>query len=289
MAAASLGFALMNTIARRASRGVPWQEVAAVRAAFGALVALGMARARHSSLRLIDKRGAWMRTLYGTVALMATFYAISSPHLPIGDIITITATTPIFVALLSPALLGERVERRIWLATPLAFVGVAVVVQPAVGSASTIPPAALALAITAAAMALLAALFSAMAMIWLRRIGPSESNEAVVFQFSVVSMIVAAIASIPTFRLPSGRVALEMAVAGIMGGFAQIALTRAYSLDRAARLSAVGYLGTVFTQALAIPILGEQPVATQAIGAALVIAAGWILAASAWSEGRRAR
>ena len=50
-------------------------------------------------------------------------------------------------------------------------------------------------------------------------------------------------------------------------------MTRAYSLQRAAPVTAVSNLGVVFTYLLAIPFFGDLPAAWQLGGAALVIAA----------------
>ena len=89
-----------------------------------------------------------------------------------GDAATLGATTPIFVALLSGPLLGERVGRHVALAVGLAFAGVILLVRPA-----------FAIAWPVALVATLGAFFYALAMIWLRRIGPGESHEAIVLHF----------------------------------------------------------------------------------------------------------
>ena len=54
----------------------------------------------------------------------------------------------------------------------------------------------------------------------------------------------------------------------------QIALTRAYALDRAARLGAVSYVGVVLTYALEAVLMNRAPTVVQLAGAGLVVAAG---------------
>ena len=51
-------------------------------------------------------------------------------------------------------------------------------------------------------------------------------------------------------------------------------LTRAYALDRAARLGAVSYVGVVLTYALEAMLMHRAPSVMQLTGAALVVAAG---------------
>lgn len=273
MALASLFFAGMNVLARVSSGRVPWPQVAMSRALTGALLAWAVSRARGTSLRITHVRESWMRTLFGTCALLATFYSLAAREVPVGDVVTLGALSPIFIALLSPWLLGEKVDRRVWLATPVAFIGAAAVVQPTFHLAANV-----------AAAAMSTAVFSAFAMLWLRRIGPGESSEAVVFHFSSFAALVAGIVAIPTLQLPDARGLLALAATGLLGGLGQLALTRAYSLDRAARIASVGYLGIVFTELLAALILDEKPSRAQALGSLLVIGAGLFLAASAWTE-----
>lgn len=274
MALASLLFACMNVLARVSSARVPWPQVAMTRALTGALLAWGLSRARGSSLRITQSvRESWMRTLFGTSALLATFYALSAREVPIGDVVTLSALSPMFIALLSPWLLGERVDGRVRIAMPIAFLGVAAVVQPTFHIAANV-----------ALVAMLAAALSALAMLWLRRIGPGESSEAIVFHFSSFAAFVSLLVALPTLRLPDVRGALALVATGITGGLAQLALTRAYSLDRAARLAAIGYLGIVFTEVLAAVFLDETPSFAQLTGSLLVIGAGVFLAASAWKE-----
>ncbi len=54
-------------------------------------------------------------------------------------------------------------------------------------------------------------------------------------------------------------------------------MTRAYSLARAAPVTAMSGLSIVFTYLLAIPVFGDQPTVWQVAGSLLVIAASLLL------------
>jgi len=77
------------------------------------------------------------------------------------------------------------------------------------------------------------------------------------------------------------RGALLLLGAGLTGGGAQIAMTRAYSLHRAAPLAALSGIGLVLTHLLAIPVFGDTPTLWQLGGSLLVIGASLLLTTSA--------
>jgi drug/metabolite transporter (DMT)-like permease len=267
MIVAQACFAWMNVCTRFGSRHLPWAEIAAVRFLVGGALAAGLAALTGRSLRVTDRAGTWRRSIYGTIAATGSFYALGSSRVAVGDAATLGATTPIFVALLSRPLLGERVGRHVVLAVALAFAGVVLLVRPS-----------FAIAWPVALVATLGAFFYALATIWLRRIGPGEAHEAIVLHFSLVGLVTMVVLALPVWRWPDLNGGLALLGAGLGGGGAQLAMTRAYSLQRAAPVTAVSSVGVVLTYLLAIPFFGDLPSPWQLGGAALVLAAAALLA-----------
>jgi drug/metabolite transporter (DMT)-like permease len=267
MIAAQLLFALMGAGTRFCGRHLPWQEVCASRFVVGAVTAYVAARVSGESLRIARLGEAWLRSVFGTLSAAGTFFLYAAPALAIGDVATLLATAPLFVALLSAPLLGERIHKGVALALAFGFAGIALVAKPSFSSAGHLIAVGAATAIT-----------SAIAHVSLRRIGPSESSEAIVFHFACVGSTVMLLGCIPVWRTPSPTDGLLLAVTGLLGGLGQLALTRAYAADHAAPVSALGYLGVVFSRAVAAPLFGEIPSVTQAVGSLLVIVAGMALA-----------
>ncbi len=265
MAVAASIFAAMNLFARMASKHVPWSEVASARMFVGAGVATLSAFSRGVSLRTYDRRLAWGRSLFGSCAMLCVFYTLGAPAIALGDAATLLKTNPIFIALLSPVVLGEKGEAYVWWAMLLSFAGAALIAGPSFQLRGSV-----------ALVALLGALFTAMAMMWLRRLGRGarESPEAIAIHFSLVSGCVTALISIPGFRIPDAKGAFFMLLTGLCGGVAQLAMTRAYALDKAARVGAMDYLTTVVSYILGMAVLGERPGKAEAVGAALVVFAG---------------
>ncbi len=280
MNAANVLFAVMTITARLASRSTHWSTIAASRALIGALVALTIGLMRGVSLRPRASKLSWARSLLGTVSMLTTFYAIGSPDLAVGDAVTLFATSPLFIAALSPWLLKERIEASLWVVLIVAFFGAALVAGPHL-SFGSIP----------AASALIAALFSALAMTFLRKLRtssdgePPDSPASIALHFGLVAFSVFLLINLRSFRTPELIDCLFLVLAGLSGGVAQLAMTRAYALAQAARLGAVTYIGTVVSLIGSFLVLGERPSLVQLIGSSLVIGAGALLA---WMSARHA-
>ncbi|HYD54390.1 MAG TPA: DMT family transporter [Gemmatimonadaceae bacterium] len=267
--AAELLYVVMR-LGTRANAGLlPWPLLAATRFFGGALIVASVAGWRGASLRVQDRRGTWMRSLFGAGSAVGVFYALGTDRIAVGDAATLSATAPFFVAMLSRPLLGEAVTRWVALAIAIGFAGAAILVSPSFHSAAPV-----------AAIALAGAASYAMAMIWLRRVGPNESSEAVALHVSLVSGTILGL--IGVVALASGTVTLSgrppqwgaLAAAAVAGGLGQIAVTRAFALERAATLGAVSYAGVALTYLAEAVVLGHRPGPAQLGGAALIVAAG---------------
>jgi drug/metabolite transporter (DMT)-like permease len=273
MALAQVLFSVMTVAARLAARSAAWTTIGAGRALFGALVALAFALPSGRSLRPTRWGLSWARSLLGTCAMIATFVSLGSHAIAVSDAVVLFSTSPLLIALLSPWVLGERPERSLWAILVVAFVGVALVAGP--HFASDAKPA---------IVALLAAVSSALAMMFLRKLRHAqpgvepESSESIAFHFALVGFVVLATLNLVEYRTPAPADAAWVVVAGVSGGLAQLAMTRAYALAEAARLGAVSYLGTVIAFAGAVVFLGERPAADRLLGATLVVGSGVALA-----------
>ena len=275
MAASAVLFAFMNFFVKLASSSASWQTVGFVRALVGALVALGVARARGSSLAVKDKRALLWRSLFGTAAMMATFYALSSRSLSLGDTVTLINLTPIFLALLAPIFLRERTSPVVALALLLSLGGVVLVLQPSFAFPPNAAPGPSAAA--TAAVAIGASFLASIAMMMLRRVGQTETAEAIAAQYSLFAAATFGLLSLADLRMPTVRDALAMIAAGICAGFGQILLTRAYTLERAARVSGIGYLSVVASALLGAAILNERPATSALLGMSLVVLGGLVV------------
>jgi drug/metabolite transporter (DMT)-like permease len=276
MAASAILFALMNFFARLASSSASWMTVGGVRALIGAFVALGVARLRGTSVVAKDRTGMFWRSLFGTASMAATFYAVSSRTLALGDTVTLLNLTPIFLALFAPFVLRERTSAAVGLALVLSLGGVALIVHPRFEWETT-PTGTGPSAATTATVAVMGAFFTSIAMMMLRRVGRTETPEAIAVHFSVFASVVLLLLSLFDLRMPTLRDAGFIAAAGVCAGFAQLAMTRAYTLERAARVSGMGCLSVVASALLGAVVLRERPPLGAVCGMILVVGGGLVV------------
>jgi len=264
-----VAFAGMSFCAHVASAHAHWAMTGAVRCLVGAIVAYGVARARGAATRVHDRRGIWLRSIAGTSAMLFTFYALGTP-LPLGDAVTLFNLTPVFLALLGPVLLRERAGRRVWIAVPVCMAGLVLIVRPEIVVGSG--------ALSGAVAAVGSALSSTFAYALLRRMG-NESPEAVALHFSLFAAAVLSALALPHLggAPPAAATVGWMLGAGVMGGLAQLALTRAYAMERAARVAPIGYLNVVVSALLGALALHEWPSARAVAGMALIVSGGLVV------------
>ncbi len=273
MALAQVLFAVMTIAARLAAHSASWPTIGAGRGLFGALVAFAFALASRKPLLPRRSKLAWARSLLGTCAMLATFVSLGSHTIAVSDAVTLFSTAPLFIAVLSPKLLGERPSPSLWLLLVVAFTGIVAVAGPHLRS-DALP----------ALIALGAAVSSALAMMFLRKMRASpdgrepESAESIALHFALVGSTVHVLLAAPGFAMPTPTDTGWVVLTGLSGGLAQLAMTRAYALAQAAQLGAVSYLGTLLGFLGAIAFLGERPEGAQLLGAALVVGSGLALA-----------
>src|SRR5260370_29860811 len=93
-------FATMGSITHALGSRCDWPTIAVVRAGFMFVAAVIVARAAGATLVVWRPRSLWMRSLAGSFSLVCSFYALTR-QLPVGDVLTLTNTYPIWIVALS--------------------------------------------------------------------------------------------------------------------------------------------------------------------------------------------
>jgi drug/metabolite transporter (DMT)-like permease len=268
---AVLAFTLMDAVIKGISERFPTGEIIFFRNLFAFIPLLLFAWLRDGRLSLKTRHpwGHVMRGCFGVTSMY--FFFFSYLKLPLSDAIALGLSGPIFITVLSVPLLKEQVGWRRWSAVIAGFVGVIIMTRPGPGVFDW-----------NALWPLLAAIFYAFAMISIRRLGATEDSSTIVFYFTAFATL-ASLLTIPwgwidpayAWALPDswdqlGRVALI----GVMGGAAQILLTKAYQRARASVVAPFDYTALVYGFLLGFFFFDEVPDRYLIAGGLIVVASG---------------
>jgi drug/metabolite transporter (DMT)-like permease len=266
-------YAVMRVSTRAGAADLPWAEIAAARFFGGALVAIAAGRARHVSLRVGDRKNAWLRSLFGTGGAVCLFHALGTQRIAVGDATVLYATTPLWVALMSGPMLRERVGASVWAGIAVGFVGVAVLLQAGIAWRNA-----------TAVLVLVGAVSYALALLRLRRLSGRESSEAIALHMSLVAGVIMLAIALPAMRPVRAAAYLPLAASALSGGLGQVTVGRAYAHAPAARMSALTYTGVLFTYLLEVALFHRAPTLGQCAGALLVVAGGVLVSGIARTQ-----
>ena len=207
---------------------------------------------------------AWCAVL---LALPLFVFVYSLSQLPLSLATIIFFTNPLFVTLLAPRFLGERLTRVRVLAVLAGFVGAVIVMQP-----------------TAAAFKwimlgpVFVALLTAVRELVIRRVVVEESSGSILF-YSSLAVTLCALGTAPFgWDSLSARQVGLLATASVGFGFGLFLMTEALRFAEASLLSPYKYSAVVWALLLGYLFWGEQLSPWAYVGTALIVASGLTVA-----------
>ena len=268
-------------IATRQIKGVhDTFEILAYRSMIGWVLVVGLATAfgRLRDLRTDRLPSHVVRNVFHFTGQSLWFYAVTV--IPLAQVFALEFTSPIWVILLSPLVLGETLTRRKLVAAALGFAGVLIVAQPDFGH---VEPGVLAAAG--------AAFFFASTNLMTKLLTKGEPILSILFWLTLMQAVFGTVAMtlFGTVTLPTLATLPWLVLIGVSGITAHFSLTTALSLAPAstvvpvdfARLPIIAVVGAMFY---------DEPVrAPLFFGAALIFLGIWTTLSSGTSapQGRR--
>src|SRR4051812_37986886 len=99
-------FSVMSFLTHTLRTTCTWQMVAMWRTGVALVLTLLLVRLMGTQLALWRPRTLWVRSFAGSIALLANFYSMT--HYPISEVLALSNMFPLWVAVLSWPVLGER-------------------------------------------------------------------------------------------------------------------------------------------------------------------------------------
>jgi drug/metabolite transporter (DMT)-like permease len=270
MLCGAFSFTVMAALAHVLTRACDWQTVAVFRASLVAVFAAVLAWLAGVRLVWLRPWRLWVRSVSGSCSMVCAFYAFA--RLPAADVVTLSNTFPIWVAVLSWPLYGQAPGGKMIAAVLVGVAGVALVEQPHLESGNLGVFAALA-----------AAFFTAVAMLGLHRLNDIDPR-AVVVHFSAVATLFCGVAALvgprtqPVTAVLEPRLMLMLAAMGVSATVGQVFLTLAFGRGAPAKVSVVGLTQIVFVLGFDVWLFDRAINAVTVVGTVLVILpTAWLL------------
>lgn len=275
-------FTLMASCIKAVSPEIPPGEAVFFRSAFAIPVILAWLAWRKDLRHGLDTTnllGHFWRGLAGVVSMGLGFTALGL--LPLPEATAIGYAAPLLTVIFGAMFLGEEVRIFRFSAVILGLVGVVIVLSPRLTLTS--PEATSGARAIGAMAALLAAVFAALAQVFVRKLVRTEATAAIVFYFSLIATILS-LATLPFgWAWPTITQAALLIGAGLLGGVAQICLTESYRHADVSVIAPFEYASMLLALAFGYWIFAEVPTLTMLAGAALIVSAGLFII---WREHR---
>ncbi len=205
----------------------------------------------------------FLRSLFGTLGIILTFYTID--QLMLADSTILTRMSPFFTVLTASIFLGEKLNKKVAVAMLVSFIGIFLVVKPTFDAA-----------IIPYIIGILASVISGIAYTFLRVLGSKgEESEIVVFYFSLFSTVTLLPMAYFVYKDMNLLQTVYVLLASIAAMVAQTFLTKAYRLANANDISVYLNLQVIFTAILGVIFLNEVPDVFSILGYCIIIGSSY--------------
>jgi drug/metabolite transporter (DMT)-like permease len=264
MLVAAFMFACMGVLVKLSAMYFSSTELVFYRSLFGVGMTYIVIRYYRLPVRTQYWRMHCWRGITGLVSLLMFFYCLT--ELPLATAISLNYTWPLFVALFSTLILKERIHWPLIWAILLGFIGVILLLRPALPDDHWI----------ASIMGMASGFFAAIAYINVKQLGNlGESEWHVVFYFTLISTLVTGVwLSFTVFSPITWHGLLLLLSIGMTATFAQLAMTRAYHQGITLIVTALGYSTVLFASLWGMLLWNEVLSLIAWLGMGLIILGG---------------
>lgn len=204
-----------------------------------------------------------LRAIFATVEVIAFYGAVM--YLPLADTMAFWLAAPLYVAALSPLLLGEHVGWRRWTAIIVGFIGVLIVLQPSRES------------LTAPAFIAVGGSLAFALMMLTARSLRGTPDKTLSFWQTVAALIGGAVLAPFGWATPGLADFFLLGILGLLAMLAHICVTRAFKLADAATVAPLQYTLLIWAALFGYLVFGDVPRPAMVLGSLIIVVSGLFL------------
>lgn len=266
VALSTVGFSVMHALVRYVSDELDPIQISFFRNAFGFIVfapwlmkyGLGVMYTRRLGMH-------GLRAVLNVLAMFAFFTALSIT--PLAQVTALGFTAPIFAALLSVVLLGERFRMRRWAALIVGFAGTLVILRPGFQTIDL-----------GSVLVLVSAVLWGITMIVIKVLARTESSMTITVYMNLLLTLLSLGPALYVWQTPQPGTWIWLLLIGVLGTLAQVALAQALKETEAGVVMPFDFLKLLWTSILGFVFFTEVPDLFIWLGGAIVFASTTYLA-----------
>lgn len=263
MVGAILSFSLMAVAGREAASDLDTFEVMLYRSLLGMVLVVGFGALTGRLGNIPTRRPGLhvIRNIGHFTGQNLWFYAVTL--IPLAQLFSFEFTTPIWVALLAPLMLGETMTKTRIIAALIGFAGILVIARPGIVTIEI-----------GHAIALLCSIFFAASVLTTKQLSRTDTVWTILFWMTVMQAVMGlAMAGYDgDIALPFGINIGWTVLIGICGLTAHLSLTMALSLAPASVIAPVDFLRLPLIAVIGMLVYGEPLEIAVFAGAGLILA-----------------
>ncbi|MBI3504173.1 MAG: DMT family transporter [Proteobacteria bacterium] len=258
---AAFTFSVMNALVKALSGAVPAAEIIFYRGVIGVAITLAVMLRSGSSFRCANVPVMVLRSGLGAAAL--ALMILSLGKIKLADASMLAHLSPVFVVVLAQGALGEAPPRRFAGLLAIGLLGAALIVKPAGHGLYSVY----------ALMALVSAIFSAGAVVAIRRLARDHDPHLIILSFLATASALSAPFMAGRYVAPDARQWVLLGAVGVVSFFGQTFLTYALAREKAAVVDTTRFSGIAFNALWGLLFWSERLDALSIAGGVLIVAA----------------
>jgi drug/metabolite transporter (DMT)-like permease len=266
MLGALTSFALMAVAGREISKELDTFQLMFFRSVIGVLIVVAIAAALPGGLRRLKTERLGLHVLrngFHFVGQFSWFFAITV--ISLAEVFALEFTTPIWVALLAPLILGERMTKIRAAAVVIGFAGVLIVLRPGATEVG----------IGHIAM-LLGALCFASALLATKSLTATETPLAILFWMTLIQLPMGLIGSIGDFVIPGPVTGVWLVVVAVCGLTAHFCIAQAFRHADATTVVPMDFMRLPLIAVVGMLLYAEPLDPFVFLGGAVILAGNYI-------------
>jgi drug/metabolite transporter (DMT)-like permease len=261
MLGAVVSFTAMAVAGREVFKELDVYQLMFYRGAIGLVLVLifaGLSKGGFRQFRTRRLRLHFFRNMIHLVGQFGWFFALGL--IPLAQLFALEFTTPLWIALLAPFLLGEKLTKTRLAAVAFGFAGVVVVLRPGLEEINL-----------GSIVMLIGAVGFAGAMMFTKHLSPTEQPLTIIFYMTVMQTPVGLLLAFSQLHWPGPVTAMWLVLVAVLGFTAHYCIARALSLADAMVVAPMDFIRLPLIAVIGVLLYSEPLELWVLLGGVLVL------------------